>query len=71
MIHLCGAGAGRAYAQRHLRLLPGQRCGDHDVGAYLGRIRDEAPVRTAGARRLRADTFTGAVARPAELLGKR
>ena len=40
VIHLCGAGAGRAYAQRHLRLLPGQRCGDHDVGAYLGRINE-------------------------------
>lgn len=40
VIHLCGAGAGEAYAQRHLRLLPGQRCGDHVVGAYLGRINE-------------------------------
>lgn len=40
VIHLCGAGAGQAYAQRHLRLLPGQRCGDHVVGAYLERINE-------------------------------
>lgn len=38
VIHLCGAGVGEAYARRHLRLLPGQRCGDHDVRAYLGRV---------------------------------
>lgn len=40
VIHLCGAAAGQAYAQRGLRLLPGQRCGDHDVAAYLGRIKE-------------------------------
>jgi hypothetical protein len=38
MIHLCGAGAGDEYARRGFRLLEGQRCGDHDVRAYLGRI---------------------------------
>ena len=38
VIHLCGAGAGRAYAARGLRLTPHQRCGDHDVGRYLTRI---------------------------------
>lgn len=38
VIHLCGAGAGEAYARRRLRLLPGQRCGDHDVAAYLARL---------------------------------
>ncbi|MBI3546303.1 MAG: transglycosylase SLT domain-containing protein [Gammaproteobacteria bacterium] len=38
LIHLCGAGAGDAYARRGLRLTPGQRCGDHDVRAYLARV---------------------------------
>jgi hypothetical protein len=38
LIHLCGAGAGDAYARRGLRLTPGQRCGDHDVRGYLGQI---------------------------------
>ena len=38
MIHLCGAGTGESYAQRGFRLTSGQRCGDHDVRAYLGRF---------------------------------
>jgi hypothetical protein len=38
LIHLCGAGAGEAYAHRGFRLTPGQRCGDHDVRIYLARI---------------------------------
>ena len=38
LIHLCGAGAGDAYARRGLRLSKGQRCGDHDAGAYLRRV---------------------------------
>ena len=38
VIHLCGRGAGISYASRGFRLLPGQRCGDHDVGRYLARI---------------------------------
>ena len=40
VIHLCGAGAGRAYAARGLRLTPNQRCGDHDVSDYLARINE-------------------------------
>jgi len=36
--HLCGAGAGRAYAARGLRLTPNQQCGDHKVKDYLARI---------------------------------
>lgn len=39
VIHLCGAGAGRRYVARGLRLLPGQRCGDHDVARYVARLR--------------------------------
>ena len=38
VIHLCGAGAGQAYAGRGLRLTPGQRCGDHDVARYLAEV---------------------------------
>ncbi len=40
VIHLCGAGAGRAYAARRFRLTPRQRCGDHDVRDYLARINE-------------------------------
>lgn len=38
VIHLCGAGAGEAYARRGFRLAGGQRCGDQEVGAYLARV---------------------------------
>lgn len=38
VIHLCGAGAGQAYARRGFGLLPNQRCGDHDVRRYLARV---------------------------------
>ena len=38
IIHLCGAGAGDAYARRVFRLTANQRCGDHDVKIYLARV---------------------------------
>ena len=38
VIHLCGPGVGDAYAARGFRPAAHQRCGDHDVGAYLGRV---------------------------------
>jgi hypothetical protein len=38
VIHLCGAGAGDAYAKRGLKLAAGQRCGDHDAADYLARL---------------------------------
>jgi len=38
IIHLCGAGAGAAYARQGLRLTQGQRCGDHEVRGYLARL---------------------------------
>jgi hypothetical protein len=44
VIHLCGAGAGEAYARRGFKPTDGQRCGDHDVRAYLERL--EAMKRT-------------------------
>jgi hypothetical protein len=38
VIHLCGAGAGAAYARRGFRMAAGQRCGDHDAGRYLAQV---------------------------------
>jgi hypothetical protein len=38
VIHLCGAGAGARHASRGYRLSRGQRCGDHDVRAYVNRV---------------------------------
>ena len=38
LIHLCGAGAGDAYARRGLRLTEGERCGDHDARVYVARV---------------------------------
>ncbi|MCR4301749.1 MAG: transglycosylase SLT domain-containing protein [Sulfuricaulis sp.] len=38
VIHLCGAGAGDAYAKRGFQLTAGQNCGDHDVRGYLAQI---------------------------------
>jgi len=38
VIHLCGSGAGDAYAARGFRLTEGQRCGDHDVRDYLAKV---------------------------------
>lgn len=37
-MHLCGAAAGEAHARRGFKLAPGQRCGEHDVRAYLARV---------------------------------
>jgi hypothetical protein len=38
VIHLCGPGTGNLYARRGFSLAAGQRCGDHDVAAYLARV---------------------------------
>jgi hypothetical protein len=38
VIHLCGTGAGQAYAARGFRLTYHQRCGNHDVRNYLARV---------------------------------
>lgn len=38
VIHLCGAGAGNRYAARGLKAQPGQRCGDHDLPAYVRKV---------------------------------
>lgn len=39
LVHLCGARAGELHARRGLKLAPGQRCGDHDVAAYLAKVK--------------------------------
>ena len=39
IIHLCGAGAAKAFAQRGFRLLAGERWGEHVVAAYLARVK--------------------------------
>jgi len=38
VIHLCGSGAGDAYARVGFRLTRGQRCGDHDARRYLAHV---------------------------------
>jgi hypothetical protein len=38
LIHLCGAGAAAGYVRQGLHASPGQRCGDQEVAAYLGRV---------------------------------
>jgi hypothetical protein len=38
VIHLCGAGAGEAYARRGFRLRRGERCGDHSARSYLSKV---------------------------------
>ena len=38
VIHLCGAGAGAAYARRGLVASAGQRCGAHDLRTYLAQV---------------------------------
>jgi hypothetical protein len=38
IIHLCGAGAAKAFAQRGFHLTAGERCGDREVATYLARV---------------------------------
>jgi hypothetical protein len=38
IIHLCGGGAGDAYARRGFRLRRGQQCGDHEARRYLAEV---------------------------------
>jgi hypothetical protein len=39
VIHLCGAGAGEAFAARGLRLGSEQRCGDEQARGYVARVK--------------------------------
>ncbi|MTJ82287.1 MAG: lytic transglycosylase domain-containing protein [Telmatospirillum sp.] len=38
VIHLCGAGTARSYADRGFRLAAGERCGDHEAARYVGQV---------------------------------
>jgi hypothetical protein len=40
VVHLCGHERGAAFAGRGFRVLPGERCGDHDLREYLKRVQD-------------------------------
>lgn len=44
LIHLCGAGAGRQYVARGMRLSSGQRCGDHVAARYVAKVKDMQAV---------------------------
>jgi hypothetical protein len=51
VIHLCGLARGDGFAKRGFRPAPGERCGDHGVRQYLGRVslmkREFARLKTA------------------------
>jgi hypothetical protein len=38
VVHLCGRARAASYARRGFWALPGERCGDHDLAAYLARV---------------------------------
>jgi hypothetical protein len=38
VIHLCGTGPATEFARRGFRVMPGERCGDHEVAAYLAQL---------------------------------
>lgn len=38
VIHLCGRGRGAGFVRRAFRPAAGERCGDHDLAAYLARV---------------------------------
>ena len=38
VIHLCGAGAAAAFANRGFHPIAGERCGEHDVPTYLAKV---------------------------------
>jgi hypothetical protein len=38
VLHLCGASVADAYARRGFRAVAGERCGEHELAAYLARV---------------------------------
>jgi hypothetical protein len=38
LVHLCGAGHAIGFARRGFRLVPGERCGDHDAATYVAKV---------------------------------
>jgi len=47
LIHLCGAGAGEAFAMRGLHFTADQRCGDQEARAYVARVTSNLRLFTA------------------------
>jgi hypothetical protein len=39
VIHLCGEGPADGFAARGFRAAPHERCGEHDLSAYLAHVR--------------------------------
>jgi hypothetical protein len=40
VVHLCGRERGVAFARRGFWVLPGERCGEHDLARYLARVKE-------------------------------
>ena len=59
VVHLCGAGAAAAYAQRGFRFADGERCGAHDPREYLRRV-DEMREVFSGLARAEGEGGAGA-----------
>lgn len=38
VVHLCGPGPAASFLRRGFHLAPGERCGDQDIAAYVGRV---------------------------------
>lgn len=38
LVHLCGASVAKRFARGGFRLIPGERCGDHDPADYLAQV---------------------------------
>jgi hypothetical protein len=38
VVHLCGRARGTEFARRGFWILPGERCGEHDVAEYVARV---------------------------------
>ena len=54
---LCGAGAGRDFVRHGFRLLPHQRCGDHDARTYVMKVtllKQQFAQLAGGSRSIRA-----------------
>jgi hypothetical protein len=64
VIHLCGSGAGNAYARRGFRFRRGQRCGDHDPRRYLAEV-NALKLQFA---RLASRVTAGGLSRPTDTL---
>ena len=44
VVHLCGRGAALRFARQGLAPRPGERCGSHDLAAYLRKVREMQAV---------------------------